>query len=64
MHPVTAQTIAARHIMHLHADAATERLAREAGRSPRSRLAVRLRRAGHVSRPAPAARPARDTAAA
>jgi hypothetical protein len=64
MHPVTAQTIAARQIRDLHVDAAAERWARQAGRSRRVGLAVRLRRAGHGSRPATAPRPAHDPGAA
>jgi hypothetical protein len=67
MHPVIAQAIVAEQIRDLKAEAAAERQARQArqaGRCRRPRLAMRLRRAGHVSRPAAAPCPARDPAAA
>jgi hypothetical protein len=64
MHPLIAQAIAAEQTRNLHAEAAAQRLAREAGRSRRPWLAVRLRRAGRAPQPAAAPRPARDPAAA
>jgi hypothetical protein len=64
MHPVIARAIAAQQTKDLHAEAAAELLARQAGRSRRPWPAVRLPRTGRTRQPAAAPRPARDAAAA
>jgi hypothetical protein len=59
MHPVIARAITAEQISDRHAEGAAARLAREAGRSRRPRLA----RAGRAPQPMAAPRPARGPAA-
>jgi hypothetical protein len=64
MHPVIARAIAAQQTKDLHAEAAAERLARQARGSRRPWPAVRLSRAGRTGQPGAAPHPARDAAAA